>query len=357
MAEIVIGASLPQTGPYAETQFLQYSRAYDLWVRDVNAAGGMLGREVRLLWHDDFGQPERCEENYRRLIQDDKVDLLLGPCHSVLIEPMAHVVEEAHMLLLEGSGSVSEMFRKGRQWLFLCWDADCNYMKSFLEFMSSPTNPKRITKVGTVSGNRPRGLGHAMGVHNHAKQLGLEVAWDERTSGEVDYPDVFRRGKATGAEVVMWDIEARGDDKKLAVAAAIDAGFSPSQLWLSESPGQKVESGVFSRVTWMPSDPRPMSKKFYNDFVDMSGVDPEYHSAGGYACGQVLQQAVAATGSLDNEKLREAVLSMTFETVMGTLRYGKDGLPISTFPVAQWQGGTPELVFPKEAKTQDAVFI
>ncbi|HLF76085.1 MAG TPA: ABC transporter substrate-binding protein [Dehalococcoidia bacterium] len=357
MAEIVIGTSLPQTGPYAETQFLQYSRAYDLWVRDVNAAGGMLGRQVRLLWHDDFGQPERCEENFKRLIHEDKVDLLLGPCHSILIEPMAHVTEEAHMLLLEGSGSVSEMFRKGRQWLFLCWDADCNYMKSFLEFMSSPSNPKRVSKVGTVSGNRPRGLGHAMGVHQHAKALGLEVAWDERTSGEVDYADVFRRGKATGAEVVMWDIEARGDDKKRAIAAAVDAGFAPSQLWLSESPGQKVESGVFSRVTWLPSDPRPMSKKFLADFIAMSGVEPEYHSAGGYACGQVLQQAVAATGSLDNEKLREAVLSMTFETVMGSLRYGKDGLPVASFPVAQWQDGTPELVYPNEAKTRDAVFI
>jgi branched-chain amino acid transport system substrate-binding protein len=357
MAEIVIGTSLPQTGPYAETQFLQYSRAYDLWVRDVNAAGGMLGREVRLLWHDDFGQPERCEENFQRLIKDDKVDLLLGPCHSVLIEPMAHVVEEARMLLLEGSGSVSEMFRQGRKWLFLCWDADCNYMKSFLEFMSSPSNRKRISKVGSVAGNRPRGLGHALGVHQHAKQLGLEVAWDERTSGEVDYADVFRRGKATGAEVVMWDIEARGDDKKRAIGAAIDAGFSPSQLWLSESPGQKVESGVFSRVTWLPSDPRPMSKKFYEDFVKVTGVDPEYHSAGGYACGQVLQQAVEATGGLDNEKLRAAVLKMTFETVMGPLRYGEDGLPIATFPVAQWQDGTPQLVFPQEAKTKEAVFI
>lgn len=357
MAAIIIGASLPQTGPYAETQFLQYSRAYALWVRDVNAAGGMLGREVRLLWHDDLGQPEQCVENYLRLIHDDKVDLLLGPCHSVLIEPMAHVTEEAHMLLLEGSGSVSEMFRKGRQWLFLCWDADCNYMKSFLEFMSSPSNPKRIRKVGTVSGNRPRGRGHALGVHYHAKQLGLQVTFDERTGEDVDYGDVFRRGKASGSEVVMWDIEARGEAKKRAIAAATDAGFSPSQIWLSESPGQKVESGVFSRVTWLPSDPRPMSKKFYEDFRAMTGVDPEYHSAGGYACGQVLQQAVAATGSLDNDELRNALLKMTFETVMGTLRYGEDGLPIATFPVAQWQDGTPEIVFPEEAKTKGAVFV
>jgi len=353
--DIVIGTSLPKTGPYAETQFLQYSRAYDLWAKDVNAAGGILGREVRLLWHDDFGQPEKCEENFKRLINEDKVDLLLGPCHSILIEPMAHVVEEAQMVLLEGSGSVSEMFRKGRKWLFLCWDADCNYMKSYLEFMSDASNPKRVSKVGSVAGNRPRGLGHARGVHEHAGKLGLEVAFDELTSGEVDYADVFRRAKASGAEAIMWDIEARGDEKKAAIQAAIDAGFAPSQLWLSESPGQKVEDGVFSRVTWLPADPRPMSKKFYADFRTDYGVDPEYHSAGGYACGQVLHQAVEATKSLDNAKLREAILSMNFETVMGPLRYGEDGLPVASFPVAQWQNGTPELVYPAAAKTKDAV--
>ena len=357
MAEIVIGTSLPKTGPYAETQFLQYSRAYDLWVRDVNAAGGILGREVRLLWHDDFGQPEKCEANFKRLIDEDKVDLLLGPCHSILIEPMAHVVEEAKMVLLEGSGSVSQMFRQGRKWLFLCWDADCNYMKSFLEFMTSPSNPKRISKVGTIAGNRPRGLGHAMGVHQHAKNLGIEVAFDERIGPEVDYADVFKRGKAAGAEVICWDIEVRGEDKKKAITAAVDAGFAPSQLWLSESPGQRVETGVFSRVTWLPSDPRPMSQKFNAGFIEMSGAEPEYHSAGGYACGQVLAQAAASVGSLDNAAIRDAILKMSFDTVMGPLRYGEDGLPISTFPVAQWQDGTPQIVFPKEAMTRDAVFL
>jgi branched-chain amino acid transport system substrate-binding protein len=355
MAEIVIGTSLPKTGPYAETQFLQYSRAYNQWVRDVNAAGGLLGREVRLLWHDDFGKPEQCEANFRRLINEDRVDLLLGPCHSVLIEPMAHVVEEAQMLLLEGSGSVSDMFRKGRRWLFLVWDADCNYMKRFLEFMSDSSNPRRVSRVGSIAGNRPRGLGHARGVQQHAQNLGLEFVFDERTTGEVDYADVFRRAKQAGAEAIMWDIEVRGEDKKAAIQAAVDAGFATSQLWLSESPGQPVADGVFSRVTWLPSDPRPMSKRFDSDFRAMHGVEPEYHSAGGYACGQVLAQAVEATGSLDNAKLREAVLSLSFDTVMGPLRFGEDGLSVSTFPLAQWQNGRPELVFPPEAKTADAM--
>ena len=73
----------------AETQFLQYSRAYDLWVRDVNAAGGIMGQQVQLKWYDDFGDGEKTAANYERLIKEDKVPLLLGPCHSVMVEPMA----------------------------------------------------------------------------------------------------------------------------------------------------------------------------------------------------------------------------------------------------------------------------
>ena len=47
--EIVIGTSLPKTGPYAETQFLQYQRSYDQWVADVNASGGILGKQVKFV--------------------------------------------------------------------------------------------------------------------------------------------------------------------------------------------------------------------------------------------------------------------------------------------------------------------
>lgn len=358
MADIVVGASLPKTGQYAEAAYLQYSRAYDLWVHDVNAAGGLLGRPVRFLWYDDFGEGARCAENYRRLINEDKVDLLLGPCHSVLVEPTAPVTEEAHMLLLEGSGSVSEMFRKGRRWLFLCWGADCDYMQSFLEFMSSPTNPKRISKVGMIYGNRPRGIGHALGVQHHAQKLGLGVVFDGKIGESPDYPAVLSRAHAAGAEALVWDMEARGEDKKRALQAAVDAGFAPSQIWLSENPsptGREL-TGIFSRVTWMPSDPSPMSRKFYEDFRKTYDVDPEYHSAGGYACGQVLAQAVSATGTLDNEALREAVLKMSFDTVMGPLQYGEDGLPIATFPVAQWQDGKAEIVYPERSKTKGAIF-
>ena len=87
------------------------------------------------------------------------------------------------------------------------------------------------------------------------------------------------------------------------------------------------------------------------------GSDPEYHSAGGYACCQVLERVVQHTGSWDNEALRENLLKMEFDTVMGKLRFANDGLPLATMQLCQWQNGTLEIVYPESAMTRDAIIL
>jgi branched-chain amino acid transport system substrate-binding protein len=359
MADITVGASLPKTGRYADSAFLQYSRAYELWVNDLNAAGGLLGRQVKLVWHDDEGDGDKCAANYDRLINEDKVDLLLGPCHSVLIEPAAPVIEKNHMVMLEGSGSVSDMFRKGREWLFLCWGVDRDYMQSFLEFMKSSANPKPISKIAVIGAARARGGGHIFGVEYHAEKMGLDIVFNERLGQPpVDYDDLLARAYAANPDVLLWDVEAREPDAEGAIDKAIAAGFAPSQIWLSDNPSQRGNqpTGLFMRCTWMETIPRPGSLKFVEDFTKAYGIKPEYHSAGGYACGQVLAQAVEQTGSLDNEAIRKTMLSGSFRTVMGTLGFDPDGLPTGTFPVVQWQDNVPEIVYPEGIQSKPAIF-
>ena len=84
--EVTIGVSLPKTGRYAQSAGIFYERAYNLWLDGINKRGGLLGKRGRFLVYDDGSTPEKAAENYRRLIHDDKVPLLLGPCHSVLVE-------------------------------------------------------------------------------------------------------------------------------------------------------------------------------------------------------------------------------------------------------------------------------
>jgi hypothetical protein len=81
---------------------------------------------------------------------------------------------------------------------------------------------------------------------------------------------------------------------------------------------------------------------------------PEYHHAGGYACCQVLEQSVRATGSCDSTVLRDYLLGHAFATVMGELRFQENGLPVATMPLAQYVNSQLRIVYPDSMKTQDA---
>ncbi len=333
--EIVVGVSLPNSGRYQPHAGVYYTRAYGMWERQINAAGGLLGKPVRLLVYDDASEEQQARENYRRLIHDDNVDLLLGPCHTNLTEACAPVVEEAGRLLLQGSGSSHELFRKGREWLFLCWSGvDYDYPKSFLEFVTKQAGRDR--KVALVYTDWRIGNAVALGTRQYAGDFGIDVVFDEAIGDPpVDYADLMRRAKAAGPDVLMIGLDHVRADKPMheSVQAARDAGFQSDQIWLSDNPSPRDREvgdfidGVFMRGSWVPEDRSPLSKRFTEDFEREFGSLPEYHSAGGYACCQVLQDAVTATGTCDSEALRAHLLTNSFDTVMGRLRFEPSGTP------------------------------
>ena len=362
--EIVVGVSLPNSGRYQPHAGVYYTRAYGMWERLINAAGGLLGRPVRLLVYDDASEEDRARENYRRLIHDDNVDLLLGPCHSNLTEACATVVEEAGRLLLQGSGSSHELFRKGREWLFLCWSGvDYDYPKSFMEFVSQSNAGLPRLRAALVYTDWRIGSAVALGTRRYAQEFGLDLVFDE-TIGDppVDYAGLMRRAKAADPDVLMIGLDHVRADKPMheSVKAALDAGFQSDQIWLSDNPSPRDREvggaidGVFMRGSWVPEDRSPLSRRFTEDFQREFGSLPEYHSAGGYACCQVLQEAVTATGSCDSEMLRAHLLTNAFDTVMGSLRFTPDGMPSGTIQLCQWQAGRIEVVYPQAVATAKA---
>jgi branched-chain amino acid transport system substrate-binding protein len=104
----------------------------------------------------------------------------------------------------------------------------------------------------------------------------------------------------------------------------------------------------------VPEDPSPVSIEFRDTFNEEYGYVPEYHSAGGYACCQVLAQVVESTGGTDDKAMREALLRDSFATVMGDLRFTESGLPDATIQLCQWQGDSLEVVYPENARTKPA---
>ena len=108
-APITIGASLSLTGDFA-ADGQAFQQGYDLWVKDVNAAGGILGRQVKLTILDDNSDPNQVVTNYQTLINTDHVDLTFGPFSSLLTAPASAVAARNGYAFVEGAGGAPSVF-------------------------------------------------------------------------------------------------------------------------------------------------------------------------------------------------------------------------------------------------------
>src|ERR1700720_3840787 len=106
---IIIGASLSLTGDFsADGQ--AFKRGYQLWAKDVNARGGILGRQVKLTIVNDDSSPNQVVTNYQALFGQDHVDLAFGPFSSLLTTPASSVAARFRMALVEGAGGAPSVF-------------------------------------------------------------------------------------------------------------------------------------------------------------------------------------------------------------------------------------------------------
>jgi ABC-type branched-subunit amino acid transport system substrate-binding protein len=119
---IVIGISLPLTGDFSQPGG-EARRGYEIWRKQVNAKGGLLGRQVQLKVVDDASSQDTVVSDYTKLITQDKVDLLLGTFSSLLNYPASAVAEKNQMVFVEPAGGAPKMFTRGFKYLFFAQQA------------------------------------------------------------------------------------------------------------------------------------------------------------------------------------------------------------------------------------------
>lgn len=342
--ETLLGCSLSLTGRFAERGAPWYANAYALWVKDVNAQGGILGKPVRLITYDDESSAEKAAANYRRLIEQDGLDILLGPCHTALMGAVTPVAEAANALLLQGTHGSHADFQKGLKWQFLCWPgSDFDYAKPYLDLIAG----KKVS-AALVYTNGRIGESVARGVRHYAGALGIKIVLDEEIGAEpYDYAALMTRVVASGSETLLIGLDhGRNDDPRAScLRAAHQAGVPGNAIWHSDFPVTSdnklgaANQGVHMRITWVPELPEAKSRKFADDYRTAFGEAAEFHCAGGYACGEVLSQAAAAAGVWKAPAVRQAILDNRFDTVCGPLKFNETGVPVSVLRVGLWDNG------------------
>jgi branched-chain amino acid transport system substrate-binding protein len=337
---IKIGYSMALTGglaPNGKSALL----AQKIWEEDVNRNGGLLGRPVKLVYYDDKSSPAEVPTIYTKLIDIDKVDLLMGAYATAQLAPAMPIVIARKKLLIGLLG--------------LAVNSEFGYPNYFAMIPSGPVpkpaftkdffalamaqNPKPQT-VAIVAADQEFSNNASDGARETAKSLGLKIVYDKTyPPSTTDFSPIVRAIQSTNPDLVV--VCSYPPDSVGIVRAVNEIGFKPKMIGGAmvglQATAIKTQlgpllNGWVNYDFWLPVPKMHFAgvdalMKTYQSRAQQEGVDPlgYYMAPWAYAQLQVLQQAVEATKSLDDGKLGEYIRATTFKTVVGDVKFGPKG--------------------------------
>lgn len=349
--EIKIGLSLGLTGKYSEMADMQY-KGFLLWQEEVNRKGGILGRKVRLIVHDDRSEPEEAKRIYETLIEKEKVDLLFAPYSSEITEAVAPVIEKHGYPVIASGASSDRLWKKGYKNLFGLYSPASNYTSGFLELILL----NDFKEIAIIHADDPFSIEVASGTEKWAKRLGLKIILKETFKKGQSIPEgIIQKIRLHKPQVIVMAGHFDESIDMLRVFKKI--GWYPKAYFASVGPvlekfykiaGRDAE-GVFSASQWEPDNGMPGSSEFYNSFKKRFRKEPSYHAATAYAAGKVLEEAIKRAGSIDRDKLMEVLSMMDTITLIGRYKVDISGKQTKHLNlIIQWQNGQKRIVWPED---------
>jgi branched-chain amino acid transport system substrate-binding protein len=364
---IVIGASLPLTGDFAEPG-VAAQQGYQVWMDMVNESGGLLGRPVEMVIKDDQSDQNLVVTDYNALIDQDQVDLLLGTFSSLLNIPASAVAERAQMVYVEPAGGSPDMFNRGFEYLFFAQQATAPHQADlFSEWVASLPEGERPKTAAYVAADDPFGAPVAEGIQEQLEAADIQTVYSEIYPPETVNFDAIAADIASKKPDVIAQGSAGLQDGVNLITALSAAGYSPKQMFQASTPsfadqysdaiGVDNTEGIFYAVSYHVDAPTPGNEEFLAAYREkFNNEDPPEDAADGYAAAQVLQAAVEAVGSIDDQAaLKDWLHTNSVETILGELSWDETGAPQQAFLLAQWQNGDEEIVLPEDAATSDTI--
>lgn len=361
---VLIGTSLPLTGQFSQPGG-EAKRGYEIWRDRLNAAGGMLGRQVDLRVTDDASNQDTIIADYTKLITQDKVDLLLGSFSSLLNYAASAVAERNQMLYVEPAGGAPNMFTRGFKMLFFAQPATApHHADGVTAWMKSLPEQQRPRTAAFITQDDPFTRPAIEELRRQLESAGV------RTVHSTVYPANTTNFQPIAGAVANAapDLLAQGaqfEDGIGAVRALQQVRFSPKIFFQTNAPGngnqysdgvgKAATEGVLYSTSWSESAKTPVNAEFVQEYRKRFNGPPTEDAADAFAAGQVLQEAVAKVGRIDQAALADWLRANEVQTILGPLRWAANGEPKSSFMLAQWQDGKVEVVSPRQAATTTKV--
>jgi branched-chain amino acid transport system substrate-binding protein len=363
---IKIGFTVSLTGDFSDDG-KAIQQGYQLWADNINAHGGLLGRQVQLVALDDASNPDQVTTDYQTLITTDKVDLTFGPFSTLLTKPASVVTHRYGYALPEGAGGGPSVFQQGLNNVFDVSLPVANNLVSFAQWILAMPASSRPKTAAYATQDDPFTQPQVDLARQMLEQGGVTTVYNKVYAAETtDFTPIAQGVVASGAQVDVFGtllpditafIQAFKQQHYNPQAIIATAGPDQGAKFLSNIGGAQTAEGIFVPNGWYPDLNAPGNQDMVNAYIakfggtaaDISSDVPE-----AYSVGQVVQQVVTQNQSLDNAKLIQTLHSGTFDSVQGKVKFDSTGQnTMATAYQFQWQGGNLVPVYPAAvAKTQ-----
>ena len=381
---IKIGFSMALTGPLAPNG-KQALLGAQIWAEEINAKGGLLGRKVELVNYDDQSKPDNIPGIYTKLLDVDKVDIVMGPYGTNLNAPaMPVVIQKGKVFVGFFALDINAEFHYPKYFSMLSTGPKprAAFTEGFFQ-VAAAQKPKPET-VALASEDAEFARNACEGARNNAKTYGVKIVYDKTfPPGTTDFSPIVRAVQAANADLVVfcsYPLSSVG-----IVQSASELGLKPKlmggamvglQATVFKDRLKSKLNGIVNYETWVPS-PKLMApaKAFFEKYQERAkaaGVDPlGYYLGGwGYADFQLIGEAIEGAKSVNDDKVADYLRTHEFKTIMGDIRFGANGeWTKSQFMQVQyhditdasnletWRGMSYQtVVAPDDLKTGDVVY-
>ena len=313
--------------------------AMEIWRDDVNKKGGLLGRPVELVYYDDATTPAKVPAIYTKLLNVDKVDLVVSGYGTDVIAPAMPIVMRSGKVFLGLFGlDVNHKFKYDRY--FQIMPAGPNPAQDWSRGFFDIAKEKGLKSVAIAGADAEFAQNAVKGARANAKQDKLNIVYDKSfPPSTADFTPILRAIQATNPDIIYFGsypansvgiVKAANElGLKAKLVGGGMVGLQFAAIMKNLGPGL---NNLVNYDFWVPAKTLkfPGIEEFlkkYQAAAAGKGVDllGHYLPPWAYAYMQVLGQAVEATKSLDDKKLAEYIHKTTFNTVVGPVKFGKNG--------------------------------
>lgn len=350
---IVLGASVPLTGPLAGNGE-RLKKAYEFAIEEINAAGGINGSEVSLKIEDDKADPAVATSVTKKLIEQDKVNALLGTYGSPAALAASAVAEQYKIPNIQAFGSAPEMVERGLEYLFNTYPLASQSEDVMQKYLAENLKPKTAAMIYL---DNPYALGGAEAQRKGFEAIGTEIVLDEKIeTGQSDYTSVLSKLRGKDLDALMFIVYP--PDELVLMKQLKQLDINPKLVYMNAASGFEphilealggLGDWVVGTPEWFAGAPLPEADEVAAAFEEKVGEPASIETYKGVQAVRILANAVEqAGGAADPEALREALAATDFSPLGSQVTFEPNGQMDTTLFVAQLQDGKGVALAPED---------